>query len=80
MVTKKKTSNIRWIWLAAAIAVGVVFYGVHLATRTRVPIRTAMVTRSELRSTTATNGKVEPQHNFEAHAPFPGIEIGRAHV
>jgi HlyD family secretion protein len=73
MVTKKKTSNIRWIWLAAAIAVGVVFYGVHLATRTRVPIRTAMVTRSELRSTTATNGKVEPQHNFEAHAPFPGI-------
>lgn len=73
MVTKKKTSNIRWIWLAAAIAVGVIFYGVHLATRTRVPIRTAMVTRSELRSTTATNGKVEPQHNFEAHAPFPGI-------
>jgi HlyD family secretion protein len=73
MVTKKKTSNLRWIWLAAAIAVLVVFYLVHLATRTRVPIRTAIVVRSELRSTIATNGKVEPQHNFEAHAPYPGV-------
>jgi len=73
MVTKKRTSNLRWIWLGAAIAVAVVFYGVHLATRTRVPIRIAVVVRSELRSTIATNGRVEPQVNFEAHAPFPGV-------
>src|SRR5580698_8815707 len=73
MVTKKRTSNIRWIWLAAAIAVAVVFYAVHLATRTRVPIRSAVVARGELRSTIATNGRVEPQFNFEAHAPFPGL-------
>jgi HlyD family secretion protein len=73
MVTKKRTNNIRWIWLAAAIVVAIVFYVVHMATRTRVPIRSAIVVRSELRSTLATNGKVEPQVNFEAHAPFPGI-------
>jgi HlyD family secretion protein len=73
MVTKKRKSNIRWIWLTAAVAVAVVFYAVHMATRTRVPIRTATVVRSELRSTIATNGKVEPQVNFEAHAPFPGV-------
>jgi HlyD family secretion protein len=73
MVTKKRTNNTRWIWLAAAVAVAIVFYLVHLATRTRVPIRTAIVSRSELKSTIATNGKVEPQFNFEAHAPFPGI-------
>jgi HlyD family secretion protein len=73
MVTKRRTSNIRWIWLAAAIAIGLVFYLVHLATRTRVPIRVASVVRSELKSTIATNGKVEPRQNYEAHAPFPGI-------
>jgi HlyD family secretion protein len=73
MVIKKRTSNIRWIWLAAVIAVAIVFYAVHLATRTRVPIRSAIVVRSELKSTIATNGKVEPQVNFEAHAPFPGV-------
>jgi HlyD family secretion protein len=72
MVTKKR-SNLRWIWLAAAIAVGLVFYFVHLATRTRIPVRTAVVVRSELKSTVATNGRVEPQLNFEAHAPFPGV-------
>ena len=44
-----------------------------MATRSRVPIRTAVVQRSALRSTIPTNGKVEPQESFEAHAPFPGI-------
>ena len=73
MVTKKRTSNLRWIWLAAAIALLGVFYLVHLATRTRVPVRIATVVSGELRSTIASNGKVEPQHNFEAHAPFAGV-------
>lgn len=73
MVTKKRTSNLRWVWLAAAIAIALVFYAVRMVTRTRVPIRTAVVVRSELRSTISTNGKVEPQDDYEAHAPFPGI-------
>ncbi|GGH12217.1 efflux RND transporter periplasmic adaptor subunit [Silvibacterium dinghuense] len=73
MVTKSKSRNTRWIWLATAIALLLVFYGVHLATRTKVPIRVAEATRGELRSTISTNGKVEPQVNFEAHAPFPGV-------
>jgi HlyD family secretion protein len=73
MVTNKRKSNLRWIWLAAAITLGVVFYVVHLATRTRVPIRTAVVVRSELKSTIPTNGRVEPQVNYEAHAPFGGL-------
>jgi len=44
-----------------------------MATRSRVPIRAAVVQRSELKSTIPTNGKVEPQVNFEAHAPYPGL-------
>lgn len=51
----------------------ILFYFVRLATRSRVPVRTAVVARSELKSTIPTNGKVEPQVNFEAHAPFPGL-------
>lgn len=51
----------------------VIFYFVRMATHSRIPIRTAIVTRSELKSTVPTNGKVEPQVNFEAHAPFPGL-------
>jgi HlyD family secretion protein len=75
MVTKKKRIRARWIWLSAAVAVIIIFYFVRMATRTRIPVRVATVMRSELKSTISTNGKVEPQPqaNFEAHAPFPGI-------
>jgi len=75
MVTKKKRINPRWIWLSAVIAVVIIFYVVRMATRARIPVRVATVVRSELKSTVPTNGKVEPQPqaNFEAHAPFPGI-------
>jgi HlyD family secretion protein len=72
MPTQKRRTSSRWIWISAAIALVIIFYFVRMATRSRIPVRTAVVTRSELRSTIPTNGKVEPQVNFEAHAPFSG--------
>lgn len=75
MATKKNRTSTKWIWLASAAALIVIFYFVRMATRTRIPIRTAVVQRSALKSTIPTNGKVQPQPqaNYEAHAPFPGI-------
>jgi HlyD family secretion protein len=73
MATAKKRTSSRWIWLSAAVALIILFYFVRMATRSKVPIRTANVVRSELERTIPTNGKVEPQINFEAHAPFPGL-------
>lgn len=34
-----------------------------------VPVRTAVVEQSNIRSMVSTNGKIEPVNNFEAHAP-----------
>src|ERR1700690_135973 len=34
-----------------------------------VPVRTAVVEQSTIRSVVSTNGKIEPVNNFEAHAP-----------
>lgn len=75
MATAKRKSRSGWIWLAVVIGLVILFYFVRMATRSRVPIRVATVQRSELRSTIPTNGKVEPQPqvNFEAHAPYPGL-------
>ena len=44
-------------------------------TREKLPIRVAAATIGDLKKTSSTNAKVEPQPdaNFEAHAPFPGI-------
>jgi HlyD family secretion protein len=76
-IIKKTRRNPVWVWAAAAIAVALVFYVTRMATRTQLPVRTAKVVRSELRSTIATNGRVEPQVNFEAHAPFAGLVKAR---
>lgn len=73
MATAKRKSRSGWIWLAVIVALVIIFYFVRMATRSRVPVRVATVRRSELKSTIPTNGKVEPQVNFEAHAPYPGL-------
>lgn len=75
MATKQKGPNTARVWIITAVALIFVFYGVHLLTRGKLPIRVAVATIGNLTSTVATNGKVEPQpqENYEAHAPFPGI-------
>lgn len=70
---RRKNKRSRWIWLAVAAGLVILFYFIRVATRSRVPVRTAVVQRSELKSTIPTNGKVEPQGDFEAHAPYPGL-------
>ena len=79
MATVQKRGSSRWIWLSVGIGLIVVFYFVRMATRSKVPVRVATVQRSALRSTVNTNGQVEPQVTFEAHAPFPGL-IKRLYV
>ena len=61
------------IWIATAVALLLIFYIVHLMTRGSLPIRVAEASVGNLTNTVATNGKVEPQVNFEAHAPFAGL-------
>jgi len=75
MANTRTNRRTTWAWVGAAIVLLLIFYFVRNATRTRVPVRIAAVERSELTSTTSTNGKIEPQPqvNFEAHAPYSGL-------
>ena len=66
-------SNNRWLWILIVLLAAGVFYSVRMVTRTRLPIRVAKVRRGEITSTISTNGIVEPQENFEAHAPYAGL-------
>jgi HlyD family secretion protein len=60
----------RW---PATVLVVVAAVGLLLAFVSRhneaVPVRTAQVEQGKIRSLIATNGKIEPVNNFEAHAP-----------
>ena len=57
------------LWTLAAILLIIVFFAVRRLTREELPLRVAQATMQDLITTDSTNGKVEPQHNFEAHAP-----------
>jgi HlyD family secretion protein len=75
MATQPKRPHTARIWIITAAALVLAFYFVRMATREKLPIRVATATIRDLKKTSSTNGKVEPepQANFEAHAPFPGV-------
>jgi HlyD family secretion protein len=66
-------SNTARIWVMSVVGLILIFYVTHLLTRSSLPIRVAAATVGNLTSTVASNGKVEPQNNFEAHAPYGGV-------
>jgi HlyD family secretion protein len=62
----------RWWLTALAILAAVIVLAAFVSRRDdAVPVRTAVVEQTSIRSTVSTNGKIEPVNNFEAHAPVP---------
>ncbi|MGE5083391.1 MAG: biotin/lipoyl-binding protein, partial [Acidobacteriota bacterium] len=59
----------RWLWIALA---ALIFFIILYSTLRQTPlkVRVTTVQRGPIRSVVSTNGKVEPIHNFEAHAPI----------
>lgn len=61
-----------WLIVVAIVAAVVglaAFVSLH---RGEVPVRAGVAVRTNITSSISTNGKVEPIHYFEAHAPAPG--------
>lgn len=60
----------RWWVTALAILGAVIVLAAFVWHRDdALPVRTAVVEQSSIRSVVSTNGKIEPVNNFEAHAP-----------
>ena len=69
MANESKQMNRLWLWVGAAVVLVAVFFTVRTLTRDRVPVHAAPATRAPLVSTISTNGKVEPEANYEIHSP-----------
>ena len=70
----------RWWITALAILAGVGLLAAFVSRRDdAVPVRTAVVEQSTIRSLVSTNGKIEPVNNFEAHAPI-STNVRRVYV
>jgi HlyD family secretion protein len=61
------------LWIAAAIALVLIFFGVRRMTREKLPLRVSEARVQDLIKVNSTNGRVEPQHIFEAHAPEAAV-------
>jgi HlyD family secretion protein len=57
------------LWIAAAIALVIIFFTVRRFTRDKLPLRVAESQVQDLVKVNSTNGRVQPEHIFEAHAP-----------
>src|SRR5271156_6229628 len=66
---RRKTISSSALWILAAIALVLIFFGVRRLTRDKLPLRVAEAQVQDLIKPSSTSGRVEPQHIFEAHAP-----------
>ena len=72
-MAKTARSNTARIWIIAAVALIAFFFVIRYFTRSKLPVHVAQAAVGNLTSTIASNGKVQPVQNYEAHAPSPGI-------
>jgi HlyD family secretion protein len=70
MIRERKQLDRRWLWLGALLLTIIVFFAVRSLTRDRLPVRVAAAAHVPLVSTISTNGRVEPEENFEVHSPI----------
>ncbi|HUK23928.1 MAG TPA: efflux RND transporter periplasmic adaptor subunit [Terriglobales bacterium] len=69
----------RWLAWALGILAAVVLLASFMSRGEVVPVTAATVAPTTIRSLISTNGRVEPVHNFEAHAPL-GTTVKRIRV
>jgi len=70
MAEERKQIGRVWLWLGAAVLLGIVFFVARYLTREKLPVRAAAATRDTLVGTVSTNGLVEPEANIEYRSPL----------
>jgi len=73
MVAERKQLDRKWLWFGAVLLLVLVYFGARSLTRDRLPVRAAEVSQEPLATTHSTNGRVEPDHNIEIHAPIAAV-------
>ena len=70
MAQESKQLNWGWIWTGAVVLLVLLFFAVRSLTREKLQVRVVQVSRQELVSVLSTNGRVEPEENYELHSPL----------
>jgi HlyD family secretion protein len=70
MTQERTRLDRRWLWLGALLLTIAVFFLVRSLTRDRLQVRVAQAAHLPIVSTISTNGRVEPEVNYEVHSPI----------
>jgi HlyD family secretion protein len=70
MVEQRRQLSRLWLWLGAAVVVVAVFFLARSLLRERLQVRVAQAQREALVSTVSTDGKVEPEVNYQFYSPI----------
>jgi HlyD family secretion protein len=70
MAQERKQLDRRWLWLGLTVVLIVVFFSARSLMRERLPVRAVQASRQLLLKTVSTNGRVEPEKNYEFHSPM----------
>ncbi len=68
---RKQSDRVRlWLWRGAGVLLVIVFFTTRFLMRDQLPVREAQVVHQELVNTVSTNGRVEPEENYEFYSPL----------
>lgn len=70
MTQERKQIDRRLLWWGAVIVLVAVFFAVRSMTRDRLPVHVAQAVHAALASTVSTNGRVEPESNYDIYSPL----------
>jgi HlyD family secretion protein len=70
MAEARAQSSRLWLWIGAAVLLVAVFFTARTLLRERLPVRAAQVDRESLVTAVSTNGKVEPEANYQFFSPL----------
>jgi HlyD family secretion protein len=70
MAEARAQSGRLWLWIGAAVLLVAVFFTARSLLRERLPVRAAQVDREALVTAVSTNGKVEPEANYQFFSPL----------
>jgi HlyD family secretion protein len=70
MAQASTQSSRRWLWIGALLVLVAVFFVARNLLREKLVVQEAQVTREALKSTESTNGKVEPEKNYDFYSPL----------
>jgi HlyD family secretion protein len=70
MAEARAQSSRLWLWIGAAVILVAVFFTARTLLRERLPVRAAEVDRETLVTAVSSNGKVEPERNYQFFSPI----------